>query len=410
MRAALLLAVVLAAALGGGATALVVGHETGWLDRATTTTVVERSSLPPTTAQPSPAATLPEPALSPAKTAGNRFDPARIYAGRSPGVVTIFAFFGASASDAGSSQEGSGFVVSQDGYILTNSHVITNAGRAATVESASRVYVEFKDRDRVPAQVVGWDVFDDVGVLRVDPSAHALVPVPLGDSSRVVVGEAVAAIGSPFGNESSLAVGVVSATQRSIQSLTSEYDVADAIQTDAPLNHGNSGGPLFDAEGRVIGITAQIRSDSGTAEGVGFAVPINSARRSMSQLISTGRVAYAFVGITTQDLTPTVARKLGYAVSRGALVERVQPGSAGAAAGLKGGSRDAVVNGASYRAGGDVVVAIDGHPVSGSADLARVVAEELTPGEVATFTIQRAAHRLRVSVRLGERAAAPASP
>src|SRR5204863_8597601 len=161
-----------------------------------------------------------------------------------------------------------------------------------------------------------------VGVLKVDPGSHAVAPVPLGNSASVVVGQPVAAIGSPFGNADSLATGVVSAVHRSIDSLTSEFVVPDAIQTDAPINHGNSGGPLFDARGQVIGINAQIRSDSGSAEGVGFAVPINAARRSMTQLIATGRVSYAFVGIETEDLIPSIAKQLGYPVSHGAVVTR----------------------------------------------------------------------------------------
>src|SRR5204863_3428345 len=174
------------------------------------------------------------------------------------------------------------------------------------------VYVEFQDRDRAPAKIVGWDVFDDVGLIKVDPSVHTLVAVPLGNSAAVGVGEPVAAIGSPFGNEDSLGVGVVSATHRSIDSLTSDFKLVDAIQTDAPINHGNSGGPLFDARGRVIGINAQIRSQSGQAEGVGFAVPINSARRSLQQLVASGAVSYGFVGVVTSDLTPALARHFGY--------------------------------------------------------------------------------------------------
>src|SRR4029079_18264567 len=212
------------------------------------------------------------------------FDPAGVYARRSPGVVTLYSVFG--TGNGTSASQGSGFVVSSGGLILTNSHVITTAGAGGgTVTPAGDVFVEFQDRDRVKATIVGWDVFDDVGVLRVDPKAHALTPLPLGDSSRVVVGEPVAAIGSPFGNENSLTLGVVSATQRSIESLTSQYNLVDAIQVDAPINHGNSGGPLFDAAGRVIGINAQSRSDTGNAEGVGFAVPINAAKRSMAQLL-----------------------------------------------------------------------------------------------------------------------------
>src|SRR5947207_7318341 len=138
------------------------------------------------------------------------------------------------------------------------------------------------------------------------------------------VGDPVAAIGSPFGNENSLAVGVVSAVHRSIDSLTSNFSLVDAIQTDAPINHGNSGGPLFDARGRVIGINAQIRSDSGNAEGVGFAVPINSARRSLQQLVAGGSVSYAFVGVVTTDLTPALARHFGYTVQRGAVLTKVE--------------------------------------------------------------------------------------
>ncbi len=169
----------------------------------------------------------------------------------------------------------------------------------------------FRSGERVSAEVVGFDPFDDVGLLKVDPAEQRLDPVPLGDSSSVVVGDPVAAIGSPFGQTTSLSVGVVSATERSIASLTSTFDLVDAIQTDTPINRGNSGGPLFDARGRVIGINAQIRSDSGTAEGVGFAVPINSAKRSMEQLIATGEVRYAWVGVSTQTVTPAMAEQLG---------------------------------------------------------------------------------------------------
>ena len=168
----------------------------------------------------------------------------------------------------------------------------------------SQVYVEFKDRDRVPARIVGWDLFSDVAVVRVDPGAHALSPVPLGTSSSVVVGTPVAAIGSPFDEQSSLSVGVVSATDRRIDSLTSGYSISDAIQTDASINRGNSGGPSFDARGRVIGINAQIRSTSGTTEGVGFAIPIDTARRTLDQLVRTGKVSYAYVGVSTRGRHP----------------------------------------------------------------------------------------------------------
>jgi S1-C subfamily serine protease len=333
---------------------------------------------------------------------GGAFDPAEIYAGRSAGVVTIFSVFGSGRGTTAA--QGSGFVVSPDGVILTNSHVITTAGeRDAVTQPADSVYVEFRDRDRVAARIVGWDVFDDVGVIRVDPKAHVLAPVPLGDSSRVVVGEPVAAIGSPFGNENSLAVGVVSATQRSIESLTSQYNLVDAIQVDAPINHGNSGGPLFDARGRVIGINAQIRSDTGNAEGVGFVVPINAARRSMDQLIATGKVTYGYVGITSQDLTPAIARRFGYPVRYGAVITSVRPGSPGARAGLRGGSDERDFNGLAFTYGGDVLVAVDGRPVRSASDVVRIVTSGLRPGQVSTFAVVRDGRRRSVQVALEDR-------
>jgi S1-C subfamily serine protease len=334
--------------------------------------------------------------------AGNSFDPRRIYASRSAGVVTLWVQYGSDPASAQMAQ-GSGFVVSKDGYILTSSHVITNAGEGSSVHGADRVYVEFQDLDRAPAKIVGWDVFDDVGLVKVDPSAHALDPVPLGNSATVAVGQPVAAIGSPFGNEDSLGVGVVSATHRSIASLTSTFSLVDAIQTDAPINHGNSGGPLFDARGRVIGINAQIKSTTGTARGVGFAVPINSAKRSMEQLTATGRVSYAFVGVTTEDLTPALARHFGYPVGHGAVIVSVKPNTPGAKAGLHGGNRDGTYLGVDFKAGGDLIVAIAGRPVRSSEDVVRIVTDALSPGQETEITVLRHGKRLEIPLRLAHR-------
>jgi S1-C subfamily serine protease len=230
-----------------------------------------------------------------------------------------------------------------------------------------------------------------------------LKPVPLGDSRRVVVGEPVAAIGSPFGNESSLSVGVVSATNRSISSLTSIYNVVDAIQTDAPINRGNSGGPLFDARGRVIGVNAQIRSVSGNNEGVGFAIPINAAKRSLEQLVADGEVSYAYVGVKTTDLTPLAAARFDLGAERGALVTDVSANSPAARAGLRGGTREVEFNGLTFSLGGDVIVAINNLPVRNADDVVRYVTDEVEPGDVAVFTIVRDGERRRVAVRMGER-------
>jgi 2-alkenal reductase len=377
--------------------ALALGKATGWVGGKKTVTVFRASPVLPPTNPTEPAAAGP----SAKPLAGNGFDPRRIYARRSAGVVTIFAQYGSDAL------QGSGFVVSRKGYILTNSHVITNAGGGGTVHGADSVYVEFQDFDRTQAKIVGWDIFDDVGLLKVDPGEHSLTPVPLGDSAAVSVGEPVAAIGSPFGNENSLGVGVVSATHRSLPSLTSSYVLVDAIQTDAPINHGNSGGPLFDARGRVIGINAQIDSSTGTARGVGFAVPINSARRSMEQLIASGSVSYAFIGVTTEDLTPAFARHFGYPVRHGAVIVRVQGGSPAAAAGLRGGSSHDFFLGTDFVKGGDVIVAIDGHPVRASEDVVRIVTDALSPGQLARVTVVRHGTRQQIPVQLSQRPIEP---
>ena len=392
MRPGAIAVIALVAAGLGAAAVLVVAGAAGWIagDGGTRTVVLSTVA-----AETSPTA----PASATGSLVGNGFDPAQIYASRSQGVVTIYSYF-----PNGQRSQGSGFIVSDEGHVLTNSHVVTNAGTSTTtVRPASQVYVVFADGDRIPGTIVGWDLFNDTGLVKVDPGDHAVSPVPLGDSSRVVVGEPVAAIGSPFGQESSLAVGVVSATERSIESLTSVYDVSGVIQVDAPINHGNSGGPLLDARGRVIGINAQISSDSGNAEGVGFAIPINSARRSMVQLISTGKVAYAYVGVTTQDVTPALARQFKLGAPRGALIQTVTKDGPAAKAGLRGAS-DANdredFNGISIGLGGDLIVAFAGRPVERAADVARIVTDRLRPGDTVSVTVLRGGKGKRETVRV----------
>ena len=403
-RPGVILLVVLSAVVGGAA-ALGLGKAVGWLDEGGSRTATVLVSTPDGAA---PAAERVEgDAARPLD--GNGFDASEIYRKRANGVVTIFALFGGEDEVAAAAQ-GSGFVVSEDGYVLTNSHVITTAGEGEPTEApvaAGTVYVQFRDGERVPAEVVGWDLYDDVGLLKVDPDDHVVNPVPLGDSSDVVVGEPVAAIGSPFGQDSSLSVGVVSATERSISSLTSRYNLVDAIQTDAPINRGNSGGPMFDARGRVIGINAQIRSESGTAEGVGFAVPINAARRSMEQLIQSGRVRYAWLGVTTQTVTPRMAQELGFGAEVGAAVQEVVEDSPADRAGLRGGGRERSFEGVAIQPGGDLIVAIDGTPVDSAEDVVRAITQRLLPGQSVELTILRGNLQRTVDVKLGERPATP---
>ncbi len=403
-------AVAVVSAVLGGTLALALGKAVGWVD--------DDGSRVQTVLVPTPdtahARRDGSRARRPKPLVGNGFDAAELYRKRAAGVVTIFALYGeGAADDAGATaSQGSGFVVSEDGTILTNSHVITTAGESAPSETpvaADTVYVQFRDGERVPATVVGWDVFDDVGVLKVDPADHAVSPVPLGDSSAVVVGQPVAAIGSPFGQESSLSVGVVSATERSIDSITSGFKLLDAIQTDAPINRGNSGGPMFDAGGNVIGINAQIRSESGTAEGVGFAIPINAARRSMEQLIQTGDVRYAWLGVTTQTVTPRLAEHFGLEEIRGAAVQSVASGSPADRAGLVGGGEQTEFDGLPFCPGGDLIVAVDGEPVRSAEDVVRAVNQVRLPGDDIRLTVLRGAERLELTATLGDRPANPPS-
>jgi S1-C subfamily serine protease len=221
------------------------------------------------------------------------------------------------------------------------------------------------------------------------------------------VGDPVAAIGSPFGNQGSLAVGVVSAIGRSVPTLTSGYQLTDAVQIDAPINRGNSGGPLFDARGRVIGINAQIRSETGLAEGVGFAVPINTAMRSVEQLQETGRVAYPYIGVHTEDVTPGMAEEFDLGADRGALVSKVERGSPAEKAEIQGSTRTADYQGLPVSVGGDLIVEIGGRPVRGAADVARVVTERYLPGDEVEFVVLRDGERTTTTVELGERSDAP---
>jgi S1-C subfamily serine protease len=391
--------VALVAAVLGGVVSLLAVETVGITDEQTSTVYVP-------TADSGGGSAGNEPVSRAQPLIGNGFSPRQIYAARSSGVVTVFAIY-----DEGETQEsqGSGFVVSETGYVLTSAHVVTDAVRSGNTTEADRIYVAFKDGDRIEAELVGWDGYDDVAVLRVDPEAHALQPVPLGDSSRVRAGDPVAAMGSPFGNDDSIAVGVVSAIRRSIDSLVSIYRVVDAIQIDAPITHGNSGGPLFDARGRVIGINAQIRSESGNAEGVGFAIPINAAKRSMAQLIATGKVVYAYLGVTTETLTPTLARHLGYEASRGAIVAAVRDGSPAAKAGIQGGDGRETFNGVEVTRGGDVIVAAGAQPVRSADDVVREVGERL-PGQTIALTILRDGERRIERVRLGTRPAPETAP
>jgi S1-C subfamily serine protease len=341
------------------------------------------------------------------KAENGAFDPETIYANAAPGVVTIREVIGSTGTSifgGGGQGQGSGFVISDDGEIATNAHVVTDAAEAGVggpIHEAKEVYVQFLDGNQVGAQIVGFDPFADVALLRIDPDGLDLHPLALGSIDNVHVGEAVAAIGSPFGKDQSLSVGVISATDRTIQGL-SKFPIEGALQTDAAINPGNSGGPLLDAEGRVIGIDQQINTNSGGNEGVGFAVPIDVVKRSLDQLRADGEVSYAYIGVTTQDLYPQLADRLGIDADTGAIVSKVISGGPADEAGLQGGTDTIEFQGLHVRTGGDVITAVNGQEIHASQDLPRLISL-LNPGDKATLDVVRDGEQEQVEVTLGER-------
>jgi len=349
--------------------------------------------------QATPGTTAPEPEVI-VQASSPGFDATRVYEEASPGVVTIRSVFDAGAA------EGSGFVLNSDGEIVTNAHVVTEEG-GGDREAAKQVYVEFPNRNVVPAEIVGFDPFVDVALLKIEPDGFDLHPLELGDDRDLRVGQPVAAIGSPFGEQQSLSVGVVSATDRAVQSLT-QFEIAGAIQTDASINPGNSGGPLLDAGARVVGINQQIETNSGANDGVGFAVPISAVKRSIAHLREDGDVEYAYIGVSSQTLYPQLARKLGLDTTFGGLVAEVSSGSPAEKAGIEGGDDKLTFQAGRYRTGGDVILQADGEDIASPDDLAEAVAEH-QPGEEITLIILRDGERQKVEVTLGKRPDDPPS-
>lgn len=325
------------------------------------------------------------------------FDPAGIYEREAPGIVTVLATGLAGTQGTGL---GSGFVVSAEGEIATNAHVVTS-GEGEAIKQAERVYVKFPDGNQVPAQVRGFDPFADVALLEVDPAGLKLRALPLGSTKDLVVGAPVAAIGSPFGEEQSLSVGVISATERSIRSLTG-FATSGAIQTDAAINQGNSGGPLLAADGTVLGINSQIRTESGDGSGVGFAVGVDTVKRSLDQLRATGRVRYAYLGISSSGLFPQLVDKFDPGAERGAWVQTVNPGSPADRAGIRAGDDRRKFQDQLYRTGGDVIVAVDGTTIREDDDLSDALVDKL-PGDRSRLTVVRDGRRQVVEVVLGDR-------
>jgi len=341
---------------------------------------------------------------TPSTTTGGQ-TPEQIYSTLSGGVVMVLSDFGGSSTDPlGQTQSGqalgTGFVVDKQGYILTNAHVVDESG-----QRASSVTVVFNkggsETQRVPGQLVGVDVGSDVAVIKVDPNKVDLNPLPLGDSAKVIVGESVVAIGNPLGYDFSITAGIVSATGRSLQAPNGQT-IPNGIQTDAAINQGNSGGPLIDSSGKVIGINEQIASSGGGNDGLGFAVPINTAIRSLEQLKANGKVTYAWMGVSLKTLTTDIAGMLNMQSQGGALVEQVSPGSPAAKAGLKGGTTTATVQGEQFVTGGDVIVKVDSTDIKSADDLIAYLGTK-KPGDTVSVTVERDGKTQQLSVTLAPR-------
>ena len=352
---------------------------------------------------------------------GGGCDPAQIDDRLSPGVVTILSIVNGGSrllEDGGEGGQGSGFVLDGNGYIATNAHVVTTEGSGGT-KQADQVYIEFLDGNRVPAEIVGHDPNADVALLKVDPDDLSLTPLHLGESHTISVGEPVAAIGSPFGERQSLSIGVISALDRTIQSLT-KFEIGDAIQTDAAINPGNSGGPLLDAHGRVIGINAQIKSQSGGGEGVGFAIPVDAVRRSLRELRDKGRVDYGYLGVETLTIWPQLAERIDVNVDTGALVQKIVDGSPAEDSDLQAGNEDITFQGQDNIAvgaaaktvsvawqlavGGDLIVAVDGKELTREHDLADEISGR-SAGEKIALTVLRDGKQREIEIELGRRPA-----
>jgi S1-C subfamily serine protease len=385
----------IAAGLGGGA-ALAGAEVTGVLDDSPTVINTVESL---------------EPSAPVAFAENRRLSVSDIYERSGPGVVQITTttvrridtdpFFNALGFPQQRRQKalGSGFVIDKAGHIATNFHV---------VEGAETVEVSFSNRDSVKARVVGTDPSTDIAVLEVNVDAGALTPLDLGDSDHLQVGDSVVAIGNPFGLERSVTAGIVSALHRPLTA-PNDFTIDDVIQTDAAINSGNSGGPLIDARGRVVGVNSAIATGNTGAQGnigIGFAVPINTVRDVASQLIERGKVEHAFLGIGVQPVDREVSRLFDLPVRRGLMVVRVYDSSAADKAGLRAGTDEVVVSGESYLLGGDILVAIDGRELATGEDLRDAISAR-KPGDKLTIEAYRGSEKRSFEVTLGRQPARP---
>ena len=393
------IAALAAAGLLGGGAALGGAALFGKLGGTNTTTVIQREVAAAS-------------ATTQATASTSTLSINEIYRRSAPGVVQITStssgttvktstdpFFGTPFSSPSQQALGSGFVLDKAGHIVTNYHV---------VQGATKIEVSFSDQTSHSATIVGSDPSTDLAVLKVDAPVRALTPLPLGDSDLAQVGDQVVAIGNPFGLDRTATAGIISAIQRRITA-PNGFSIDHALQTDAPINHGNSGGPLLDAHGDVVGVNSQIETGGNATEGnvgIGFAVPANTVKNVVAQILANGKVAHAYLGVTVQDLDTNLVRLFHLPVSAGVLVQVVQSGSGAAKAGIKGGTQQTTVAGESYKMGGDVIVAASGKPITSTGALRDLIAG-YKPGDKLSLTLYRGTKKITVAVTLGRQPASP---
>jgi putative serine protease PepD len=318
-----------------------------------------------------------------------------IYRQVAPGVVNITSvvverdFFFNPIPREGA---GSGSIIDTAGHILTNHHVIRDS---------TKLEVTLSDGSKWPARFVGADPDNDLAVIQVDAPKEKLTVITVGDSSELQIGQKVLAIGNPFGLGQTLTTGIISSLGRSIRSEAGTM-IEDVIQTDAAINPGNSGGPLLDSKGKIIGINSAIISPTGASVGIGFAIPVNTARRILPELISKGYVSYPWIGASLYPLIPEFAKVLGLKVERGAVIAEVVAGGPANKAGLRGGDILVQVGNSVIPVGGDVITEMDGKEVTSSDELIRKI-RDLRPGDRVELKLLRNGKFLRIKVTLGEK-------
>jgi len=368
-------------ALVGAAVTLGVLAATGELGDGDVTVIRETAPITTGAASPSDAAVVAEEAV---QRGDGALSVAEIVRRESPAVVLIEAGSGSSGG------LGSGFLIDRDGHILTNAHV---------VDDSEDITVTFSDGTEEEASILGLDKSTDLAVLKIGSVPEGVRPVPLGSSGGLVVGQEVVAIGNPYGLERTATTGIVSALERTIES-PNGFTIQNTIQTDAAINQGNSGGPLFDRAGRVIGMNSQIASRDGGNVGLGFAVPIDTIKPIARSVIDGGEPEHAWIGITGRDLTPAMAKALDLDGRRGVVIAGVEKDGPAAKAELKAaGNADAVVP-----RGGDLIIAINGGAVQDMADVSRAIASRRV-GESVTVTVLRDGQEKTVTLRLEDRPA-----